>query len=309
MRAAPGAGAAYRKLLTPVRIIILLNPAAGRHKARGRLHRALEVLRRAGEKPEIEESRSAAHLVELARQAAAARPDLVVSAGGDGTHHFVLNGVWGSETPLGVLSLGSGNDLVKSLGIPVEPGAAARLLLKGKPWRIDLARVGTIVYGCIAGVGFDSVVTHYANERVKRVHGPLAYAWSLVRCLDEYRAHQLEISSGSEERFSGEIIFTTVGNTVSYGGGLRMAPFAKPDDGLLDVCIVTRMSKLELLRWVPATYRGTQLRNPRILYFQASTVSLESPSRLELFGDGEYIQDLPAKIEVEPRALSVMARR
>ncbi len=289
-----------------MRIIILLNPAAGRQKARGRFRSALDALRRAGERPEIEESRNADHLVELARQAAAAKPDLVVSAGGDGTHHFVLNGLWGTEAPLGILSLGSGNDLVKSLGVPVEPAAAAEVLLKGRRRDVDLARVGSTVYGCIAGVGFDSVVTRFANEQVKRVHGSLAYAWSIARCLDQYRSHSVEIRAGDEERFNGEIIFVTVGNTVSYGGGVKMAPFAQPDDGLLDVCIVTRMPKLELLRWVPAAYRGTHLRNRNILYFQSHTVSLASASRLELFGDGEYLQDLPATIEVEPKAMGVM---
>ena len=89
----------------------------------------------------------------------------------------------------------------------------------------------------------------------------------------------------------------------------RRAPQARLDDGLLDVCIVTEMSKLELLRWIPNAYRGTHLKNPRILYFQAERVTLRSDSRLELFGDGEFVQELPATIEVVPRSLNVIVPR
>ncbi len=297
-----------------MKVTILLNPASGRHKGRRRFRRALEVLRRAGVEPKIWESQSSQHLIGLARQAAEERPDVVVSAGGDGTHHYVLNGLCGSEIPLGILSLGSGNDLAKGLGIPVEPREAAAVLVNGGTRWIDVARAhragnnGFIVYACIAGVGFDSVVTRFANERVRWVHGSPAYAWAILRCLKFYRPHALEIRS-DEQDFSGEVIFATIGNNVSYGGGVKMAPRARLDDGLLDICIVPAMSKLELLRWVPAAYRGEHLAHPRMIYFQARKVTLQSASRLELFGDGEFMQELPATIEAVPGALSVMVPR
>jgi len=288
-----------------MRAIVLLNPAAGRGKARGRLAKALEVLRRGGVELEIRESSSAAHLIELARRARDERPDAVVSAGGDGTHHYVLNGLWGSDVPLGVLSLGSGNDFANGLGIPVDAREAGATLLGGRTVWIDLARVGSRVYGCIAGAGFDSIVNRYANDRVRHVHGSLAYAWSILRCLGPFRPQPLELRSESES-FSGEVMFAVVGNSTSYGGGLRLTPHARLNDGLLDVCIVPRMTKPELLWWVPRAYLGRHLAHPRIRYFRARTVTLESSSCLELFGDGEFIQELPATIEVAPRALRVI---
>jgi len=288
-----------------VRFTILLNPSAGRRRARRRLARALDVLRRAGAELRIEESISPEHLVELARRARDKNPDVVVSAGGDGTHHYALNGLVGGEVPLGILSLGSGNDFSRALGIPVEPGAAARTLLEGDARRIDVARVGSAVYGCVAGVGFDSVVNRYANERVRYVSGSPAYTWAILRCIGPYRPQRLELRSDGRN-FSGEIMFAVVGNTTSYGGGLKITPRARPDDGLLDVCIVPAMGKFELLRWVPRAYSGAHLKHPRILYFQARKITLASPSRLELFGDGEFLQELPATIEVVPRALRVV---
>jgi diacylglycerol kinase (ATP) len=292
-------------LIPTVRLTILLNPAAGRWKGRRRLAQALDVLRRAGVEPKILESRNGRHLVELAKEAQAEKPDVLVSAGGDGTHHYVLNGLWGSQTPLGILSLGTGNDLAKGLGIPVEPRAAAAVLLKGTPNPIDLARVGSTLYHCIAGVGFDSIVTRFANEQVRWLGGSPRYAWAILRCLKYYRPHRLELHSDAQD-FAGDVIFVTIGNNRSYGGGVTMAPRARLDDGLLDVCIVPTMSKLELLRWVPAAYRGEHLAHPRISYFQTAKITLCSPSRLELFADGEFIQELPGTIEAVPHALRVM---
>ena len=101
-----------------MRIIILLNPNAGRGKARSVLRAALEVLRREGVEIDVQESRDARHLLALARRAAAEKPDAIVSLGGDGTHHYVVNGIVGSEVPLGIIPCGSGNDLAKGLGIP-----------------------------------------------------------------------------------------------------------------------------------------------------------------------------------------------
>jgi len=289
----------------PVRFIFLLNPKAGRGKARLVLREALEVMRRAGVQAEVEESRSAEHLRELARRAAAEKPHAIVSLGGDGTHHYVVNGMVGSDVPLGIIPCGSGNDFAKGLGIPIPTRAAVETLLAGNPRRVDLGRVGGRVYGCIAGVGFDSVVTRYANERVRRLRGSWAYAWSILRSLDTYRPHPLEIVSDTEN-FSGEVVFAVVGNNVSYGGGLHLTPRALLDDGWLDVCIIPYMGKLELLRWVPSAYRGEHLRHPRIIYFQARQVSLRTTSRLELFGDGEFMQELPASIEIVPRVLPVI---
>jgi diacylglycerol kinase (ATP) len=103
------------------------------------------------------------------------------------------------------------------------------------------------------------------------------------------------------------VVFAVVGNNPSYAGGIKLAPRAKLDDGLLDVCVIPYMSRLELLRWVPRAYRGEHLRHPRIKYFQARQVTLRTTSRLELFGDGEFLQELPAAIEVLPRALRVIA--
>lgn len=288
-----------------MKITILFNPAAGRGKSRRTLAEVAGVLRRAGVEPEVYESRSPEHLRELARQAREEKPDVIVAAGGDGTLHYVLNGLVGSGIPLGILPFGSGNDFAKGLGIPPGTRAAAKVLLNGRTREIDLARVGSTVYGGIAGVGFDSVVNRFANERVRRLRGSLAYAWAILRCLNSFHPQPLELRSEARN-FSGEVMFTVIGNNVSYGGGVKMTPRARLDDGLLDICIVPAMGKLELLRWLPRAYRGEHLTHPRMVYFQARKIELSSRSPLELFADGEFIQGLPATIVVLPGAVRVI---
>jgi diacylglycerol kinase (ATP) len=289
-----------------VRIIILFNPTARRGKARRLLEGALKVFRRQNVHFDVRESQSSQHLMELARRAREEKPDLIVTAGGDGTHHYVINGLLGSETPLGLLPMGTGNDLAKGVGMPMDVHAAAAELLNGHVREIDLARAGGVMYACIAGVGFDSTVTRYANEHARWLSGSLAYTWSLLCCMGEYRPQHLEITADGES-FSEEVLFAVVGNNSSYGGGIKLAPRARLDDGNLDICIVPYLSRFELLRWVPRAYRGEHLNHPRIKYLQARKITLHPASRMELFGDGEFLQELPATIEVVPRALRVIA--
>jgi len=288
-----------------VRIIILFNPAAGRGTARRKLGGALDVLRRGGVKPDVRESRSTEHLRELARQARDERPDIVVSAGGDGTHHHVLNALRGGGGPLGMIPLGTGNDLPQALGVPPDPGAAAAILLRGKTRRIDLGGVGSSVYAGMAGTGFDAVVARYVNERAQRIRGRWTYSWAILRCLINYQPQPLELEAEGCS-FAGKVMAVLVGNLPQYGGGFRIAPRARPDDGLLDVCLIPAMSKARLLPWIPRIYRGTHLADPRILYFQTSRLTLRSREPLELYGDGEFIQPLPVTIEVLPRSLDVI---
>jgi diacylglycerol kinase (ATP) len=289
-----------------VRIIVLLNPAASRGRAWKLAQPALETFRQQHVHFELRESQSAEHLMQLARAASEEKPDLIVSAGGDGTHHYVIGALFQSGNPLGLLPLGTGNDFANGVGMPRDLREAAKALLNGPVRAIDLAQFGGGVYSCIAGVGFDSTVTRYANRHAQWLNGSLAYTWSLLCCLREYRPNRLEIIADGES-FSGEVLFAVVANSPSYGGGIRMAPRARLDDGLLDICVVPYMSRLEFLRWVPRAYRGEHLDHPRIKYLQARRITLHPASRMELFGDGEYLQDLPATIAALPRALQVIA--
>lgn len=290
-----------------MKTLVLVNPAAGGRRSQ-LLPQVLGYLGSLGANFEVLSTNDAAELEQAARQAAAKGLKCVVAAGGDGTAHRVIQGLVDSETALGLLPLGNGNDLARSLAIPTDPFLACRVLVAGSTRQIDLARVrgaADAYYACVGSVGFDAVVNRMANERRTFFRGPMLYLASAIRALLRFEPIRLELSSDGGN-FSGEAMFAVVANSRSYGGGLRIAPEARLDDGWLDVLIVERMSKFELLDTLPRLLRGTHTRKPAIRSWRARTVELRAPVGADFFCDGEFLAWLPLGIEVAPRALGVV---
>jgi diacylglycerol kinase (ATP) len=257
-----------------------------------------------------------------ARRAAQQGYARVIAAGGDGTAHWVLNGLAGTGAALGIIPLGSGNDLAVNLGIPLDVEAATRVAVNGVVCRADLGRIsvqspksqvqghnrdGTLDsnFGCIASFGLDSHANRIAN-RHRHLHGTLIYFYALLRSLVEYRVPQVTIR-GDIGELSGPMMLVAAANAPSYGGGMRLAPRAQMADGMLDLCVVSNMSRLKLLRCFPEVYFGTHLRHREITCLRTARFRLEADRPLEVFADGEYLGLTPADVEVLPGALAFVA--
>jgi diacylglycerol kinase (ATP) len=257
-----------------------------------------------------------------ARRAAQQGYARVIAAGGDGTAHWVLNGLAGTGAALGIIPLGSGNDLAVNLGIPLDVEAATRVAVNGVVCRADLGRIsvqspksqvqghnrdGTLDsnFGCIASFGLDSHANRIAN-RHRHLHGTLIYFYALLRSLVEYRVPQVTIR-GDIGELSGPMMLVAAANAPSYGGGMRLAPRAQMADGMLDLCMVSNMSRLKLLRCFPEVYFGTHLRHREITCLRTARFRLEADRPLEVFADGEYLGLTPADVEVLPGALAFVA--
>lgn len=291
-----------------MKTLVLANPAAGGRRGR-LLPQVLDYLRSLGAKFDVLSTDSPTELEEAARQAAVEGVECVIAAGGDGTAHHAIQGLVGSEAALGLLPLGNGNDLARSLAIPADPLLACHVLVRGSTRQIDLARVRGPVnayYACVGSVGFDAAVNRMANERRAFFRGPMLYLASAIRVLLRFEPIRLELSSDGGN-FSGEAMLAVVANSASYGGGLRIAPEARLDDGRLDVLIVEGMSKFELLDTLPQLLRGTHTRKPAIRSWRASRVELRTPAGWDFFCDGEYLAQLPLTIEIAPLSVSVVA--
>jgi diacylglycerol kinase (ATP) len=209
---------------------------------------------------------------------------------------------------LGLIPVGTANDLALNLGVPTDIRVACEILRQGRIKSIDIARAGEQIYICIAGAGFDSEVTRLANQESVWLRGKAVYLNAILRTLSKFKPKRVEISY-DDGHFAGDVMFIAVGNTASYGGGLRIVPQAKLDDGLLDICIVKKTSRFQLLLNLPLLYRGWHVHHPAVEIHQARRVTISSPDRLELFGDGEYLQNIPVTIEVIPQALRVIVRQ
>jgi diacylglycerol kinase (ATP) len=301
-----GASDAPSSATGPVRF--LLNPAAGRWGAAARLARLRVLASAAGAGLVV--SKSGADIAVQARRAVEDGVARLVVAGGDGTMHQAAQGLAGSPCALGVVPLGTGNDLAGTLGIPHDLEAAAARALAGGVRQLDLARVGETVCIGYAGVGFDSVVTRFANEEVKRLRGPLVYVYAVLHTLATFKPPAMRVVHDAGT-FEGRAMFAVVANLPRFGGGMRIAPAALPDDGWLDLVIVRELSRLRLLAVFPKVYRGTHVNHPAIQIVRTRKVEITLDREMTLYGGGEPVAakaaGQPFAVEVMPGALRVVA--
>jgi diacylglycerol kinase (ATP) len=247
----------------------------------------------------------AGQATELARQAAEEGASLVVAAGGDGTCGEVANGIVGTPARLGILPLGTGNDFARCAGISENLQTAVENLFTGKPRRVDLGWVNGRYFLNIAGCGFDAAVAERVNRGFRFVSGTAAYIAAVVHTLITFKPPHMRITMDDEEVYLRALL-CTVANTQSYGGGMRIAPYAQIDDGLLDVCIAQVVGKLEFLRVFPRVYSGTHISHPRFLMRTAQRVRVESTPPAPVLVDGDVMGTTPAEFRVYPAAIEVI---
>jgi diacylglycerol kinase (ATP) len=286
----------------------LLNPAAGRWEAAARLDRLRVLAAAAGAGMVV--SKSGADVAVQARRAVEDGVARLVVAGGDGTMHQAAQGLAGSACVLGVVPLGTGNDLAGTLGVPRDLDAAAARALAGRVRRLDLLRVERTFCIGYAGVGFDSEVTRFANEKVKRLRGPLVYVYAVLHTLATFEPPVLRVVHDAGA-FEGRAMFAVAANLPRFGGGMRIAPAALPDDGQLDLVIVRALSRLRLLAVFPRVYRGTHVNHPAIEIVRTTKAEFTLDREMTLYGGGEpvatHAAGQPFAVEVMPGSLRVAA--
>ncbi len=294
------------------RPFVILNPAAGR----GRALRIWPTLRGTLEAGGLEWEEAVAerpmHAWTLAQDAASRGHDLIVSVGGDGTVHEVVNGLLRGrpEQPpaLGVIPVGTANDFCRAVAVPPEPAAAARVLADGVGRRIDLGLVNERYFATISGVGFDAEVANLVNHWPKRFPGPLTYIAGILKTLVTYSPVQAHITIDGHER-SLKIFLLAAGNSAWYGGGMYMCPHARIDDGKLAVILAKDLGKLETLLVLPKVFSGNHLSHPKVEHTTASQVHVESVFPLAIHADGESVGRVPATFRAVPDALEVVVPR
>jgi diacylglycerol kinase (ATP) len=283
---------------------LLLNPASSRGRGAARLAVALRE-----ERIDVVETTSPEEMTRRARHAVDDGHERVIVAGGDGAVHYAIQGLAGSDCALGIVPVGSGNDLARALGIDAEPGAALRQALHGSARKIDLGRIGTRVFAGVVGLGIDGDVCRIVGQQAAWIPGPAAYAYSALRSLASFRPPSLivEYEGGS---YSGPVLLAGLANSPLFGGGMRIAPGATLDDGCLDLVIVEPVPFLELLSVFPRVYRGSHLSHPAVHSARVRKASFLADRPRTFYADGEPLMDSasdPTDVEVWPGALQVIA--
>jgi len=256
----------------------------------------------------LTEKRGAA--TELAAQARQAGYETVVAVGGDGTVQEVVNGLVGPKgdcpAALGVIPGGSGNDFSKMLGYPGDPAGALEVVLGGHVRRFDLGRANGRYFVNIAGVGFDAEVAGFLNQKPKRLPGILTYLYGILTILFRYRPALLSLDLGAEV-LRQKCLLVSVANGPSHAGGFKMCPEAKPDDGLLDICVAGDLTRPETLLLLPKVFSGRHTLHPKVrIYKGVKKVKISSDLPLFLQADGEIFGRVPALIEIVPGVLRVI---
>ncbi|GGO80987.1 YegS/Rv2252/BmrU family lipid kinase [Nonomuraea cavernae] len=293
----------------PPQLALLVNPAARGGRALRLLEPVVRRLRAGGADVSVIAGRDATDALERACTAVAERPDALVAFGGDGLVHLAVQAVAGTDVPLGIIPAGTGNDIAAALGLPRgDAMAAARTVLRMKSRLIDAVRVragdADELYAGVMCCGFDSRV----NERANRLTWPPGMARYLVAMAEELRRFRpipfrITLDGETVER---EAMLVAVGNTRSYGAGMRVCPDALPDDGLLDVMVLGAVGKGEFLRVFPSVYRGTHVTHPAVSITRARSVRLEAYD-VVAYADGERVGPVPVTCDVRPGALRVIA--
>jgi len=242
-------------------------------------------------------------------QAAGETPDsLLVVIGGDGTVNEVVNGIAGADAEIAVLPCGTGQDFGRTHGIPSSFDEAVRVALGSEMRTIDLGRVElesgtTRLFANVGSAGMSGAVARRANSMTKRFGGRATFFYALTR---EFLAWQntrvlVELADGS--RSEGPMHDVIVANGNWHGGGMKLAPDARQDDGAFDVVLIGDVSKLDFVTTAPKLYSGRYLSHPKVEPLRSPSVAITSDEPLPLEVDGEPIGTTPARFEVVPSAL------
>lgn len=286
---------------TPLTLLVNPSSAGGRAlKLLPRVEAALDARRAVFR---VERTRSLEHGVELALRAAELG-EVPVVVSGDGLMGAVGGAMAGSETPVGLIPSGRGNDLARALGIPDEPEAAVDVVLAGHSRRIDVGEANGKRFLGIVSVGFDSECNRLAND-VHWLRGNLVYAYSMVRTLIGWKPARFTIAVGDERRrLTG--YFVDVANNSVYGGGMYIAPEAKIDDGEFDVVAIEEGSKLRFLLGLKDVLKGAHLDKDEVSAFRTPRLELDASRPFPVYADGDHLTDLPVSLRVLPRCLSIL---
>jgi len=286
-----------------MKLLVVYNPTAGRGRAQKLIQIVHDELRRLGADVELYASTSPEDLTRAAAQASRnPKIDRVVICGGDGSLHYAVRDFDLARGTMAILPLGSGDDFATVLGIPKHLRDACSLIVRGNVREVDVALANGLRYLGVAGLGFDSEVNEYANT-IRWLGGSLVYVYATLRLLPRFTPRVVRIDGGAPK----PIMFAAVGNSRQYGGGIRIVPEAKFDDGLLDACVVGATTRMQLLLTMPKAYDGSHVKKPFVEVRRAKEFRFDAETTLHVYADGERLTQTPVTFSVAEGKLRVVA--
>jgi len=290
---------------------IIVNPTAGRGEAGRSIQKIRKELGQYASQWTWLFTQGSGDAERFAREAAAKGDTLVVSVGGDGTLHEVVNGVLGTDTAVGLIPFGTGNDVARALGLFGSLEHACKAIIDGRTMAVDVGTVegegtnGQRHFLVLAGAGFDSRTAQRVNAGLKWLSGASAYVVGAILTLRTFEPFDLTLTIDSGEIIKTKAMFVSLANTANTGGGMILAPGATVTDGQLDICVVSKVKKHVLLYELSRVFKGNHVLNPavRMVKTASATVTADPPQPLLI--DGEVIGTTPLKVGILPGALKM----
>lgn len=287
-----------------MKVALVCNPTSGGGRGARVLPAVEAALRSAGHDVETSLTQSLEHAGDLSA-AACADGRVVAALGGDGLAGRCAGIVSSAGGVLAVLPGGRGNDFVRCLGGSLDPVAAARSLSSAVERSLDLGVAGGVPFLGIASLGFDSDVQVLANRTRVRL-GSTVYLYAALRTVASWKPATFGVTIDDEpER---ELVGWSVAaaNSSFYGGGMKYAPAATLDDGLLDVVLSAQTGRTAFLRAIPSVYAGRHVDRPTVEVVQGRKLVVDADRKFQVYADGDPVADLPATIEIRPGALRAL---
>jgi YegS/Rv2252/BmrU family lipid kinase len=303
-------------------IFVLVNPVSANGSTREVWPKIEEEMKQRGLEFETHMTTAAGSATQAVRQALKDGKTTIIAVGGDGTANEVVNGFFEGETPinpdarLGIISRGTGCDLIKTLGIPKDYPGALDVIAANRERKIDLALMeytqddgtpGRRWFANIADAGLGATVCKRVNRVSKSAGGLLSYLSGTLWSVLSYKNRWARIAVDGEQIYEGSLVLAAVANGNYFGGGMHLAPIARIDDGKLDLILVRGLGKLRLLVNLLRIYRGTHLSHPKISTYRVDEVEINGEKPLEIEMDGETPGNSPVKISVRPGAIKVLS--
>jgi diacylglycerol kinase (ATP) len=289
-----------------MKVAVIINPVSGASKTGSRLRELVPRLRADGHEVHRWPTAGPGDARRLGHMASQ-QADAVVIVGGDGTVCETADGLAGSTVPMVLWPAGTENLVARSLGFMADPGTVLACLDHGRTMTMDLGKANGRSFTVVAGVGFDAeVVERLTRSRTGHITH-LSYFWPLWRTFWEHRWPRILVNaegSRGQIRWDGRgMVF--VGNMARYALGLPVVRDARPDDGLLDLCIMPCSNHLQLIGHSLRTVARRHIEHPGVIYERVTRVQMSSPSRVPYEADGEAAGWLPLDIGIRPAAIRV----
>lgn len=283
---------------------VILNPAAGSVKEIGTIRTQLERLA----PTEVRVTSRPGDARRFARELLRNDCNFIISAGGDGTLNEVINGVAtkADKVQIGLLPLGTGNDFARTLNLPSTVEENIDILLSQQTAAIDLVRMksdGVRYFVNVSAGGFSGLVNEKLTPEIKRTWGPLAYVRSAAAAFPDLHAYRTTIVLDGQEPMSIDLYNVIVANGRFVAGGLPIAPDAQPNDGMLDVILIPKLSTSEIVLLAAQMALGKHLSGEGIIFRRAANVSIRSKPGMWFNADGELMSNAPTDFQVMPGAL------